>query len=699
MDNKKVTAVSVMLLLLSLVTIWFVESRQIINIVQSFVVLSFFYMIIKRFVLKLDGNTGINEVTQLIKTGNLRKKLVSTHQQHEDIQYIFNEFILITKKFRKAVKDIAKLANVVSETANDSVELSEGMLTATGAVAKGAEAQAGDTESCLRTISVLSGKFDNVCTAVEKTENKMQLLLNESNSGNVNVQETIQKSKETQTVFLNVIDRVEKLKQSANNVNVIVTTITGIANQTNLLSLNASIEAARAGTSGRGFAIVAEEIRKLSEQSFQSGQQISQIINSIKTEIESTTELIETTGEKIEIQMKFIATVSDAFATITRSVREVAEQQEVVKDNMQELGDMKNILTDAVINIAAVAQQSAATSEESASMSMQLKHAEEILYNLAEKLKDTVSDTELYIKRYDIEEEIEQKTKVALVTASPENNEFQRKMVENAIKTAEKYDYELVVKYPLQSTLEAQLKILKELEMTDINYLLLVAATKEGVADVIDRLLAKGIKTICIDSDAPGSKRLSYIGTDNYGAGKNMGKIIAKHLKGSGNVILSAPNDTSENMKERIRGAREVFSGYPNIRIVASQIGFLDPDEKAMAIEKVIKQQPECDLIAGFNANLFTKAIEKLAPKGHLTGKKIVGFDNTPSNLTAIKAGVLDAILAQRQDIFGEIALNRIYEASRGKTLKDVELLDTYEINKANVSAVTGNYGESLKDA
>ncbi|MBP2643139.1 MAG: hypothetical protein H6Q67_1026 [Firmicutes bacterium] len=689
MYSKKFMVVTVCILfILSMVDFGFNEAGGVGNIaVHSILIIGLFYMLMGLVYFKKEERKDINEVTQLIKSGNLKTKYISSHK-NEDLQYIFNEFAVTMKQFCKAAEDMSRLSSVVIETANDSVALSNGMLTANNTVAKGTVQQAEDTESCLRTISVLSNKFDNVYLAVEKTEDKICVLQKESTSGNISMQETIRKSKETQEIFLNVINTVEKLKQSANNVNVIVSTITKIANQTNLLSLNASIEAARVGQAGRGFAVVAEEIRELSEQSFQSGQQISEIVDSIQKENEATTNLIKTTGEKIEVQTEFVVRVSSAFETIDSSIKEVAEQQGLVKENLQELDDIKKTIAASVTQIADVAQESAATSQEATSMNMQLKQAGEILYNLAENLKATVNDISSYTNRYDVDKEVVTKTKVALVTANTEGNEFHRKLVENAIKTARRYDFAFLVKSPQQPTLEAQLKVLAELEREQLDYLILIAANKDGVTDMINRLYEKGVKTICIDSDAPGSRRLSYIGTDNYEAGRNMGRIIAKQLKGIGNVIVSAPNDTTETMKERIRGVRETLSSYTDIKMIALQTGYLDPEERAKDLERVTQKYSEYDLIAGLNAGLFTQTIEKLGRKVNLTGKKIIGFDNIPSNLAAIREGVLDAVLAQRQDIFGEVALNRIYANSHGERLQDIENMETYEINQINVSSI-----------
>lgn len=679
------------LIAMAMIGIWALDAGIIGKIMSTVAIMGLLALVIPRvYVTKKVEHSAVGIVAQLIKSRELNKSSFteSTAAADPNLTYIFKEFSLAISSFRRSVEDTSRLAGAVIETANDSADISKKMLTANSAVARGAEQQAQDTEACMNTISLLSQKFDKVFEAITTTEGKVVTLSQLSTTGNINVLDTIEKTQQTKDAFLGVMKMVRQLRERATSVTQIVGAITEIANQTNLLSLNASIEAARAGEAGRGFAVVAEEVRKLSDQSFQSAKQISDILGAIRQEIESTTDLIENTATRLADQENAVGEVHMAFGNIEQNIKSVAEQQYVVKANMAELQSMQNSLVDAITSIAEVAQQSAATSQEATSMNMQLGQANSMVYDMAERLRSIIAEIGKYTCEFKVDSEIRNKMKIALVSLNPADNEFNRGMVANTVKAAEKYDYELVVRSPSTSNLEGQIKVLEELENAGISYLILIPASKDGLTAVINRFASKGIKTLCIDSDAPGSKRLSYIGTDNYSAGCSMGQMIVKHLKGEGNVVISSPNETSENMRERIRGIRQVLNGHTKISIIASQTGYTDPDERARDLERIILKHPDCDMIAGINTG-FTIAVGKLRQKVNLRGKKIIGFDNTPSNLAAIKAEILDAVVAQRQDIFGEVAIKKIYDHSKGNILKDTETLDTYEINKINVGAIT----------
>ena len=688
MRKTQVMISSLVSLLFSFVGLWLLGNSEIMSGRLVVIAANLLFLLIIFSCLHKNNvaSPPISEVAELIKLGKLEgwENTLNIKKHHQELFFIVHEFTLVIKKFRSSVKDILKLSNVVIETTNDSTEISKSMLTANNAVSAGAEQQAQDTEICLQTISALSDKFDNVSHAICITEDKIQNLYQLNAIGNDNMSNTRVRSEEAKNTFSNVMNTVVKLKDSANNINQIVGAMTQIANQTNLLSLNASIEAARAGEFGKGFSVVAGEIRKLAEQSFRSSKQIADIISSIQGEIETTVDLISSTADKIEAQTQSVNEVSTTFKDIDENVKEVVVQQTVVKDSMTELLNMKNKLTDAIINVATIAQESAATAEETTSMNMQLKQSGEVLYDLANKLKDTVEDVFSYVNKYDVQEEQKKRMKIALVTVNPGDNPFNKAMVENARKTADKYDYELLVKWPKHPNHEEQAEIVEELCKEGIQYLIIVPASAEKITSIINNMHERGIATICIDSDAPNSKRISYIGTDNYAAGRNAGKLIAKCLGGTGNIIVSSPQATWPNMQQRIQGIVDYLADYPQIKMIASQTGYVDLNERSKDLERVIKEYPHFDMIVGINTS-FTQIVDKLKSKGILNGKKMIGFDNVPDNIRALQDGTLHAVLAQRQDIFAQVAIKCIYEHSSRKVINKIENLDTYEINKINM--------------
>jgi methyl-accepting chemotaxis protein len=162
-----------------------------------------------------------------------------------------------------------------------------------------------------------------------------------------------------------VTNAIARLDYNSDAIGGIVATITGIADQTNLLALNAAIEAARAGEQGRGFAVVADEVRKLAEEAQSAAGQISELIREIQAETQATVTIVDEGAARTQDGVKTVEHARQAFASIGAQVEELASGITLITSSMSE--------------VAAVAEQSSASSEQvSASTEQTSASAQEI---------------------------------------------------------------------------------------------------------------------------------------------------------------------------------------------------------------------------------------------------------------------------------------------------------------------------------
>jgi len=177
---------------------------------------------------------------------------------------------------------------------------------------------------------------------------------------------------------------------------------------------------------------------------------------------------------------------------------------------------------------------------------------------------------------------------------------------------------------------------------------ILISVTRpELFGDAINSAIAQGIPVICVDSDAPDSKRLSFIGTDNFRAGQESGKRIAQILQGKGQiVVVTIPGQL--NLDERLRGVQEALTKFPGMKIVQTLDDNGDPRVANDSVSGLLQGKAKFDGIVALEASGGSGAAEALH-RLDLGGKiPIVAFDKDPETLDWIDRGVITATVAQK---------------------------------------------------
>jgi ribose transport system substrate-binding protein len=192
----------------------------------------------------------------------------------------------------------------------------------------------------------------------------------------------------------------------------------------------------------------------------------------------------------------------------------------------------------------------------------------------------------------------------------------------------------------------------------------------QAITPVINKAIAAGIPVFTIDTDAPDSERFTYIGTDNYEAGKFMGRQVAKILNGKGKIGVST-QPGQFNLEERLRGVKDAIAKFSGLSIVATADNKSDDSIAATAVEAMLQANPDMNMVLSMNATGagVATAIRETKNIGKVHA---VVFDVTDPILKAVKEGVIDSTIAQRVFLESYLAVKMMYDYNHGNMKKMV---------------------------
>ncbi len=346
---------------------------------------------------------ALTKGTQMLAQGDLTAAM--TVQRQDEIGQLAVNFNAMREKLRELIQKISQASETLSgsaqemtatsdETGKGSEQVSitiDEMAKGITEVAENMQKTVGNVENTLRSVEVVGEASTHILTATEEAHERVKL-------GNEAVEQVVDKMNLIKHTVDDSATMVKVLGERSHEIGSIVDVITDIADQTNLLALNAAIEAARAGEQGRGFAVVADEVRKLAEESATAAAKISKLIKEIQTETEKAVNSIYNGTVEVDEGNRVVKQSGEYFTKINEAVHDIVNGIENAQKGIEELESNSKQVAVAVENVSSVMEESAAGTEEvSAAAQQQSVSVQEIvsgaqrLGKLAEDLHETVS--------------------------------------------------------------------------------------------------------------------------------------------------------------------------------------------------------------------------------------------------------------------------------------------------------------------
>lgn len=263
-------------------------------------------------------------------------------------------------------KSLRTMIGSVSTSAERIAIASEEFSATAAEQAQGAENQKDQTHQVAAAMLQMSSTVAQVAENSTKASEASRKAADTARLGGQIVEDTLAKMRAIADSVGHTAKRVQELGKSSNQIGEIIGVIDDIADQTNLLALNAAIEAARAGEQGRGFAVVADEVRKLAERTSKATKEITQMIQNIQTETHSAVEAMQAGTKQVELGVESTTQAGNSLHEIIKTSELVGDMILLIASASTEQSSASDEINVNIEQIAKIAQETAAGSQESA---------------------------------------------------------------------------------------------------------------------------------------------------------------------------------------------------------------------------------------------------------------------------------------------------------------------------------------------
>lgn len=340
--------------------------------------------------------TKAKEALQHLAEGRLDTHVAEdVMKRNDEIGDIGRATTELIQRLREIVEKLLKTSGDLFETGNslDTMAASSNIATneisrAVDGISKGAISQAEEIESASAQIASIGELIDEIVDNVgnlTRTSNDMSAAGEASTRTMVNLSESNDRTSEAIT---SISRQIRLTDESIKRISEATDLITSIASQTNLLSLNASIESARAGEAGKGFAVVASEIQKLAVQSSDAAVEIQQIINTLQSESTRTMREMQAAEALMKEQQDKLDETRAKFDEVSGGIKISREGTEQIRVSADSCGSARTAVIDVFSNLSAISEENAASTEETNASMQELNATLNLLANEAGKLKD-----------------------------------------------------------------------------------------------------------------------------------------------------------------------------------------------------------------------------------------------------------------------------------------------------------------------
>ncbi len=328
-------------------------------------------------------NSFIEKIQQIIKKiANSAENVAATSEQ---LSANGEEAAKATQQVARAIEQIAVGSGEQSKSVNDTVKVVGQVAMAIDQISAGAQEQSKNVISTTDLVADMANKIDRMAEGMETIKEVSEQNGIVAVNGGKAVEKTVQGMLRVKEAVFETAQKIHELGEQSQKIGEIIQVIDDIAEQTNLLALNAAIEAARAGEHGKGFAVVADEVRKLAERSGKATKEIADLITDIQRGTKLAVDSMQVGTKEVEDGVSLAQEAGQSLNEIVDGVKTAGDNVHKITGLINEILCSSQEVSKAVGNVAAITEENTAASQEMSAFAEQVNAAMENIASISEE--------------------------------------------------------------------------------------------------------------------------------------------------------------------------------------------------------------------------------------------------------------------------------------------------------------------------
>lgn len=282
---------------------------------------------------------------------------------------MIEQMMRMVQELASTTKELGSTGDKLKDSSQNTLASSQQLVSAINLVKLGAEQTAASSETSVKSFKDMTELIEAILSNMNSVTSSSAAMNDSAVTGDRNIGQLITSTHTFEADFKHLNDTIHQVKAYAKSITNLVGMVQAVADQTRLLSLNASIEAARAGDAGKGFAVVANEVRNLAEQSAQTTDEISQAITNMEKITAGATEEFDLMHTKIKKNLTMASSARHSFDELMKEISGVSQKLHSMQDELENLEETLPHLAQEADSFLAVSQETLASAEEMLSAS------------------------------------------------------------------------------------------------------------------------------------------------------------------------------------------------------------------------------------------------------------------------------------------------------------------------------------------